>query len=153
MEPISWINSANHREWILVYKADYILGIMINQVVAYGLLPSLIALAIIVAVLCNFALIRLNGVIVKLALFNFSLLTLAIVYTILHINSTLLNLRNEALNKRKESVRACKLQRRVLNGCRVYRMVFGIFCDMDFTLLMTTMGIIISYTVSLLVAF
>ena len=126
---------------------------MVNNTFAYVMLPTAVMIAIVVSVFCNFAVVRMKGTLVKLALFNFSAVTLSVVYTVFYINSAVFKLRTKALNKRKEMKGLSELEKRVLNGCRVYRMVLGVFCDIDFALLMASMTVVIDYTASLLIAF
>ena len=117
-------------------------------------MPSGLTLASMVSVFCNYAIIRMKGrIILKLALFNFSAVVLVMLNILYYINSKLFELRSEALNLRKREAGATKLVRRVLNGCRVYRMVFGSFYNIDYMFMMISFTMIINYTVTLLIVF
>ncbi len=137
-----------------MYKSEYLVGILMDDMAmaTYVLVPAGLTLAMIFAIICNCAVIRLKDTLLRINLAEFSGGSLSVVFVVIYINSKLFELRKTALDRQRGSATS-KLFRKALDGCRVYRMRFGSFYDADFPFIINGMSGVINATATLLIVF
>jgi hypothetical protein len=135
-----------------MYKSEYLLGILLANMSAYVMIPVGLTLATGFSIICNCAIIRLDGILLRITLAGFSGGAVSIILLVLYVNSKLFELRKLALVK-KRGQGGSKLFRRMVSGCRTFRMSFGMFYDIDHAFILGAMSGIINATANLLIVF
>ena len=139
-------------EFIHIYKSDYILGILFNSCAGDNLIPTFITLGILCAIFCNCGASRITAFNIKISLAFISSAILIAVFGITGINANMLEHRMSAWNERKRRT-ACKITRRRLLACRVYRCSCGRLYYIDYMFLLQSATGVIDYTVNALIVF
>ena len=149
--PLSNLNKESDLKWIQIYKSEYTLSALLCNMACDILIPVSMSFAIAVSILCNFAVIRISGIVLKVALLNLSILSLSVVLIQMYIGSTLFHLRKIAIQNRIRNSNS-KLVKKLLKGCRARRMYFGPFYDITYKFMLAVMNFIVIKTVRLLIA-
>jgi len=124
---------------------------MLNQWSSYYLVPFGLTLVVIVTVVSNYIVIRVNRILLKIVFFIFAYGSGATIFIFFYVMSNALKHRVSALEQRRKGTTS-KLMLRTFKACRVYNMCFGHFYYVNHVFMTVVVDFIINCTVTVLIA-